>query len=105
MAAIKSRPECSASESMPRLPVAAAKNTFKLTRIIAEPMDPSAAICFTDVGDSVMEESSKRIIRRVIKDFSLWVSIGSWQERSPGELTDPHRLKSVLLECYRSATE
>jgi hypothetical protein len=33
------------------------------TRINAEPMDPSAAICLTDVGDRVMEESSTGIIR------------------------------------------
>ena len=59
IAAIKSSPECSASESTPRLPVATAKNTLRLTRTIAEPMDPSAAICFTEIGDRVMRNPQK----------------------------------------------
>src|SRR5580700_8871334 len=65
MAAIKSSPECSASDSTPRLPVATARNTFRLTRIIAEPMDPSAAICLTDVGDRVMSDASKGLYDEV----------------------------------------
>src|SRR5258706_8238451 len=59
MAAIKSSPECSASERMPRLPVATARNTFSPTRTKAEPIDPSAAICFTELGDRVMRNPRK----------------------------------------------
>src|SRR5260370_5768980 len=59
MAAIKSSPECSASERMPRLPVATARNTFSPTRTKAEPIDPSAAICFTELGDRVMGNPRK----------------------------------------------
>ncbi len=60
IAAIKSSPECSASDSTPRLPVATAKNTFSATSTNAEPMDPSAAICLTDVGVRVMEENLEK---------------------------------------------
>src|SRR5579862_5944393 len=63
MAAIKSRLECMASESTPRLPVATARNTLSATRTSAEPMDPSAAICLTDVEDRMMGKSSEGIIR------------------------------------------
>src|SRR5580704_5690874 len=61
MAAIRSRLECIASDSTPRLPVATARNTLSATSTSAEPMDPSAAICLTDVGDLVMEESSEEL--------------------------------------------
>jgi hypothetical protein len=49
IAATRSMVECSASESTPRLPVDAARKVFSDNRIMAEPTEPSAAICFTDV--------------------------------------------------------
>lgn len=44
---IRSRPEWSASESTPRLPVTTARNTFSDTNSSAEATDPSAASFFS----------------------------------------------------------
>src|SRR5690242_10585117 len=50
IAAIRSRLECSASESTPRLPVDAVRKIFSDKSTTAEPTDASAAICFDDVA-------------------------------------------------------
>jgi len=47
IAAIKSRPECSASLSTPRLPVRITRNDFRETSSIAEPTLSSAARFFS----------------------------------------------------------
>src|SRR5579863_10010992 len=57
-AAIRSRLECIASESTPRLPVATARKILSDTSTTAEPTDASAVICFTELGlDSGMAAS------------------------------------------------
>src|ERR1700733_10831972 len=50
IAAMRSRLECRASESTPRLPVKWLRKIFSDKRTIAEPTEPSAAICFADVA-------------------------------------------------------
>src|SRR5579862_1658506 len=47
---MRSRVECRASESTPRLPVDAARKVFSDSRTMAEPTEPRAAICFADVA-------------------------------------------------------
>jgi hypothetical protein len=49
IAAMRSKVECRASESTPRLPVDAARKVFSDKRTMAEPTEASAAICFEDV--------------------------------------------------------
>ncbi len=71
IAAIRSRPECSASESTPRLPVARARNTLSVTRISAEPIDPSAAICLTEVGEREMGKPRKDYTMGTLRDDAL----------------------------------
>src|SRR5579863_255284 len=99
MAAIKSSPECSASDNTPRLPVAAARNTLSPTRIKAEPIDPSAAICFADVGERVMEEPSKRLYdgcvvapasRRLFAPMLKWGKLPAGRRRYENRRRVPH---------------
>src|ERR1700730_12760117 len=49
IAAIRSRLEWRASESTPRLPVKVVRKTFSDNRMMAEPTEPSAVICFADL--------------------------------------------------------
>src|SRR6202795_903279 len=50
MAATRSRLECSASESTPKLPVATVRKIFSNTNTSAEPTEASAATCFAELG-------------------------------------------------------
>ncbi len=47
IAATRSRMECSASDRIPRLPVATARNTFRQTSTTAENTEPRAAMRFS----------------------------------------------------------
>src|SRR5271154_1643310 len=55
--------ECRASDRIPRLPVSAARKTFKETRATADPTEPSAARRFSRIACSIVSEGIRWIIR------------------------------------------
>ena len=64
IAAIRSRLECRASDSTPKLPVAAVRNSFSDTRTTAEPTEASAASCLAELGFELEICDSPGIVQR-----------------------------------------
>ena len=82
IAAIRSSVECKASESTPRLPVDAARKVFSDKSTMAEPTEPSAAICFADVVLDV-EMSVPRKSFDFFADYTTMLDLSS----TPGAAT------------------
>src|SRR5260370_2661682 len=92
-AAMRSSVECKASESTPRLPVEAARKVFSDSRIMAEPTEPSAAICFADVALD-LEISFPRIALPFCdyttgREFARIAALGSCLRRTAAGLRHP----------------
>src|SRR5271168_2248594 len=78
-AARKSRPECIASDKMPKLPVRATRKILSESRTTAEPTDASAARRFSREACWAGSKVIRQIIRRDVRLLGQRGSVNQWQ--------------------------